>query len=154
MRQRLPFPPAAQRAGTEWAARRAQVLAAPALLDRLLARLLPAVRRAAADEEGLEGAPESPSPPRTRNETCPVSTGGGTRRVQSVREGGGGGTSLRAGVAGGDAGAAGEAEWAMWGFSPWSHSEAGEGREGVNGVVFLCNLARASQEAPPPPPSY
>jgi len=28
---------------------------------------------------------------RRRDETCPVSTGGGTRRVQSVREGGGGG---------------------------------------------------------------
>jgi hypothetical protein len=27
-----------------------------------------------------------------RDETCPVSTGGGTRRVQSVREGGGRGT--------------------------------------------------------------
>ena len=26
----------------------------------------------------------------SRDETCPVSTGGGTRRVQSVREGGGG----------------------------------------------------------------
>jgi hypothetical protein len=27
---------------------------------------------------------------RVRDETCPVSTGGGTRRVQLVREGGGG----------------------------------------------------------------
>ena len=31
---------------------------------------------------------------RRRDETCPVSTGGGTRRVQSVREGGGGGASF------------------------------------------------------------
>jgi len=30
-----------------------------------------------------------------RDETCPVSTGGGTRRVQSVREGGGGGGGRR-----------------------------------------------------------
>ena len=29
--------------------------------------------------------------PRERDETCPISTGGGTRRVQLVREGGGGG---------------------------------------------------------------
>ena len=33
-----------------------------------------------------------------RDETCPVSTGGGTRRVQSVREGGGGGGGGGAGA--------------------------------------------------------
>jgi len=55
-----------------------------------------------------------------RDETCPVSTGGGTRRVQSVQEGGGGGGSrcgascrpareevLRGGMAQRAAGAAG-----------------------------------------------
>ena len=31
-----------------------------------------------------------------RDETCPVSTGGGTRRVQSVREGGRGGGGVTA----------------------------------------------------------
>ena len=35
-------------------------------------------------DDGLDAA-------RLRNETCPISTGGGTRRVQLVREGGGGG---------------------------------------------------------------
>jgi len=37
-----------------------------------------------------------------RDETCPVSTGGGTRRVQSVREGGGGGGIAADAPAGGD----------------------------------------------------
>jgi hypothetical protein len=34
---------------------------------------------------------QRPRPRRLCDETCPISTGGGTRRVQSVREGGGGG---------------------------------------------------------------
>ena len=45
---------------------------------------------------GAWGSPVRPvRPARARDETCPVSTGRGTRRVQSVREGGGGGGGAR-----------------------------------------------------------
>jgi len=53
----------------------------------------PALKRRALSSEGSHFMRAAARVPRPRGETCPVSTEGGTRRVQSVREGGGGGVS-------------------------------------------------------------